>query len=1196
MRLLRDLWATSPRRVAAVACLIVLGAAGQSAALALAGPVLLDRSTTLFTVLAVSLVFAVLSDLLVGLVAAGLTADWAADVRRRLCRVAFGQDLPRLETTPVGELLDRIDGDVYQVAAELRGSGVRIAQLLTVGVLSIALAVGVWWPAGVVMLLLGVLLAIGLAAPTRKIGPARMGEEEAWSDLAAVMEESIHGQDDIRTSLARPYVLRTYAQRASRVLARGRVVWVLSARVTTIAVGVTRAGIAAVVLGGVWALTTDRIDGARLTAVWLLALAFGATVEHVSRMVPELQYALGAWGRVQLLRDSPQEPTGGADPIDGDLDVRGLTFGYGTAESDSGRRLALRDVRLTFSRGHSYALIGRTGSGKSTLAKVLTRAVEVPRGAVFLGGTDLCDLDLEGLRRWIGVVPQRTEILAGTLAENVALFDPELHASAAGALDELGLTSWVDDLPDGIETKLGEGGHVLSAGQEQLVAFARILVRDPHVVILDEATARMDPVTESRVQSATERLLRDRIGIVIAHRLSSVQRCDEVVVLADGEVVEAGPLRESERFARLLASTQATFDVEPEPARRVGAGVGVGAGGGLALAPPDGDTLLRVDPVRGAQSGAATANGTATAVAELVPVPQRAAVRAKADPPPLPEPARARTVREIFRLAGNDPRFGLSALGMFLFMVLLGLDGAILPWLWADLVDGLDDPLWPAVGIVAGLVAVVPMSYYTGRWFPEWWVRQLLRISLRLVHGQTGPRRVSAHTPAEVVAQGGDTERVVMLADNLLDQAACFVLLISMTVVSGTPVPALFFGGTILFSGLAAALFGPILERSARKTVAARAAFATALVSSLSAARTVKLAGATRSVLAHLARLDVIRSDRQRREISTQVWARSTPSMIGGLLPIAAWALYLNGSLSSGATLVAVSTLGAVRWFAWTTASLVSQLPSARVWTRRTVAMSGVGAYSAAVPGVDLSEGTAPAPEAAPRHPLRRLDLVGFSAVHEDGTVGVHEVDLTVETGQLVLVVGPVGAGKSSLLRALAGIVHHTGDMRWNGQPVTEPELFLRPNQVGYVAQLPRVLSGTVADNIRLGHEVDAVGAISTAQLEHDLAAAGGGLGLLIGHKGTRLSGGQLQRLALARALAPRTELLIADDVSSALDVTTELELWRALRGHGVTVVGSTSKRAALAQADHVVVLVDGAAVAQGTWRELADRWGHLAG
>ncbi|EEP73993.1 ABC transporter [Micromonospora sp. ATCC 39149] len=378
--------------------------------------------------------------------------------------------------------------------------------------------------------------------------------------------------------------------------------------------------------------------------------------------------------------------------------------------------------------------------------------------------------------------------------------------------------------------------------------------------------------------------------------------------------------------------------------------------------------------------------------------------------------------------------------------------------------------------------------------------------------------------------------------------------------------------------------------------MAARAAFATALVSSLSAARTVKLAGATRPVLGHLADLDTVRSERQRREISVQVWARSTPALASGLLPIGAWALYLTGGLSAGATLVVVSTLGAARWFAWTTASLVSQLPSARVWTRRTVAMTGVGAYSAPVPGVDLAAGTAPAPEPPPRHPLRRLEMVGFGALHTDGTLAVHDVDLTVERGELVLVVGPVGSGKSSLLRALAGIVHHTGSLRWNGEPVTSPELFLRPQQVGYVGQLPRVLSGTVADNVALGHEVDAAGAVSTAQLEHDLATAGGGLGLLIGHKGTRLSGGQLQRLALARALAPRTELLVADDVSSALDVTTELELWAALREHGVTVVGSTSKRAALVRADQVVVLVDGTVAAHGTWRDLERDWGHLAG
>ena len=1181
MRLVRELWATSARVTTTLAVLVVLGAAGLSVGAALAGEVLVERSQAAFVLLAAAITVTVVSDVVIGLLAASLTSAWSARIRRHLCRVAFGQDVPTLEHTPVGELLDRIDNDVYQVANTVRHVGVRITQSFVAALLATVTALVVWWPAGVVMAVVGGGLAWRLAGPLRRVGPVREREEEAWSDLAAVMEEAVHGQDDVRTSLGQAYVLRLYAQRASEVLARAREVFRVSAVVELIASMTTRVAIALLVAGGAWAFATGRVDGAKLTTVWLLALAYGATVDHVSRMISDLQYGLGAWSRVLLLLGAVQEPTGGLQPVDGDLEVRDLTFTYADAdEGDDGQppRPALRGVSLSFVRGRSYAVIGRTGSGKSSLAKVLTRAVEVPRGSVFLGGVDLAELELEGLRRWIAVIPQRTEILSGTVAENVALFDPQLMPRAEAALHELGLAAWVAELPEGIHTRLGEGGHTLSAGQEQLVAFARILVRDPHVVILDEATARMDPVTEAAVQRATERLLTDRIGIVIAHRLSSVSRCDEVVVLADGALVEAGPLQESAHFARLLAQA--------------------GAG--------DEDELV----------------DDAAAVAP-VPLVNEVTAPEKSDPPPLPPAPPARTMREIFRLVLNDKRYGLAAVAVFTMWAILGLDGAVLPWLWSKLVAG--DVLWPTVGIIAALLVTAPVPWFTGRWFPQWWVTQMLRISLRLVHGQTGPRRVSAHTPAEVVAQGGDTERVVILADHIVDIVTSMFLIVVMTAISGSVVPGLFFAGTMVLSGLAATLFGPRLKRAAQRTVAARAAFATSLVSGLSAARTVKLAGATRPVLEHLARLDAERSERQRHEIAIQVWARSTPSLASGLLPIGAWALYLNGRLSSASVLIIVSTLGAARWFAWTAASLVAQMPSARVWTARTAAMSGVSAYSAPVPGVDIVAGTAPEPPSVDRTPLRRLDLVGFGAVHEDGTVGVHDVDLTVRRGELVLVVGPVGAGKSSLLRALAGIVHHVGELRWNGEPVESPEQFLRPNQVGYVAQLPRVLSGTIADNIVLGHRVDARQAVTTAQLEHDLrvlstspvsasvgaggslaatdgeapgvpTAAEGGLGLLIGHKGTRLSGGQLQRLALARALAPNTEILVADDVSSALDVVTELELWQALRERGVTVIGSTSKRAALTRADQVVVVIGGRAVARGTWRELEDTWGHLAG
>src|SRR3954447_20760401 len=254
MRLVRDLWATSARLGATLDVLVVLGAAGQSASAALTGLVLVDRSRTAFAVLAVAVTITVVSDVVIGLLAARITSDWQASVRRRLCRVALGQDVPTLERTPVGELLDRIDSDVYQVATELRQSGVRITQSAVAGLLATVTAFIVWWPAGVVMALLAAVLVLRLSGPLQRIGPAREREEEAWSDLAAVMEESIHGQDDVRTTLGQAYVLRLYARRASAVMRRGIVVWAASARVSAIASAAVRGGIALLVAGGALAL------------------------------------------------------------------------------------------------------------------------------------------------------------------------------------------------------------------------------------------------------------------------------------------------------------------------------------------------------------------------------------------------------------------------------------------------------------------------------------------------------------------------------------------------------------------------------------------------------------------------------------------------------------------------------------------------------------------------------------------------------------------------------------------------------------------------------------------------------------------------------------------------------------------------------------------------------------------------------
>jgi ABC-type transport system involved in cytochrome bd biosynthesis fused ATPase/permease subunit len=246
--------------------------------------------------------------------------------------------------------------------------------------------------------------------------------------------------------------------------------------------------------------------------------------------------------------------------------------------------------------------------------------------------------------------------------------------------------------------------------------------------------------------------------------------------------------------------------------------------------------------------------------------------------------------------------------------------------------------------------------------------------------------------------------------------------------------------------------------------------------------------------------------------------------------------------------------------------------------------------------GMDLVSGTAAAPTQPEPDRLRTLALREVAAVHDDGTVGVQDVDLDVRAGELVLLLGQVGSGKSSLLSALAGLVSTTGEIRWNDRVVDDPQAELRPARVAHVAQVPRVLSGSFSGNVGLDHPLRPVmPSLEAARMGRDVTEAGGP-DALVGHRGVRLSGGQVQRLALARALATEADVLLADDVSSALDAATEIELWQALRARGATVIGATSKAAALAQADRVVVLDSGRVVDQGPWHELSLRWGHLAG
>jgi ATP-binding cassette subfamily B protein len=351
-------------------------------------------------------------------------------------------------------------------------------------------------------------------------------------------------------------------------------------------------------------------------------------------------------------------------------------------------------------------------------------------------------------------------------------------------------------------------------------------------------------------------------------------------------------------------------------------------------------------------------------------------------------------------------------------------------------------------------------------------------------------------------------------------------------------------------------------------------------------------------VLGHLAGVDRRRVAASVREFRVRALLDGVPGLLVQAATVATWLAHLTGVWDIATTLLVATTLAGATWFGTVAGAVVTEAPVAREWVRAMAALAGTDELLALPAGVDLRRGAAPAPAVPGRQPLRQLRLDGLAAVHDDGTVGVRGVDLTVRAGELVLLAGRVGSGKSSLLGALAGLLDHEGSLRWNDAEVSDPQTFLRPGQVCFVAQVPRVLSGSFADNVRLDHDHPAErlgAAFDDARLHADLLDAGGSAAL-VGHRGVRLSGGQVQRLALARALATGADLLVADDVSSALDARTEVELWEALRRRGTTVVGSSSKRSALLRADRVVVLEDGRVAASGPWRELQAAWGHLAG
>lgn len=527
---------------------------------AIAGEPVNDLITLALVYLAVA-VGAQATKVLTAWLASRLAWDGTNRLRERLAEHALSLDLGFHGRRTPGEMIERVDGDVvalsdFVVAFLL---DVLASVLLLAGVLVLVFAADA--RIGAVLLVYAGLMAILVVRLQRRAVPAATAVRETFAQLFGSLEERLAAAEDIRANGAGTHVVNRFHEASADVYRADLRAERIGGGVFVVT-NLAFAGATAVVLGLAVVLTRS---GALTIGTAVLLLQYTQMVrrpfERIVDQLQQYQKALAGMARIgELLAERPvlPDPVGGGRPLPhGPLSIELDDVGFAYADDNE---VVLAEVALSLAAGQSLGLVGRTGSGKTTIARLLLRLYDPTAGAVRLGGVDLRHADPTSLRRRVAIVTQDVQVFEASVRDNLTLFrDHPDDARLQHVLDELGLEPWLDSLPDGLDTELGASGAGLSAGEAQLLAFARAFLADPGLVVLDEASSRLDPGTEAVIERAIDRLLAGRTAVLIAHRLSSLARVDAIAVVDDGRVVEQGPRAglasdPTSRFARLLAA------------------------------------------------------------------------------------------------------------------------------------------------------------------------------------------------------------------------------------------------------------------------------------------------------------------------------------------------------------------------------------------------------------------------------------------------------------------------------------------------------------------------------------------------------------------------------------------------------------------------------------------------------------------
>jgi len=525
-------------------------------------------------------------------------------LREDLAQHCLSLDMTFHNAHTPGEMIERIDGDVNSLASFFSQFVLQVVAnaLLLAGVLAVLLYLD--WRLG---LALGgfALLALVVLGKSRNIAvPHFQGERQAAADLFGFLEERLAGTEDIRANGAIAYVMRGFYRlnRAwmQKALKAGLMVNVMTNAVATL---VLLGPVVALAVGGYLYLRGSVTMGT-VYVIFRYGSMLAMPINLLTQQMQDLQRVGASVGRIRAMLstesrirdvgraapsvslgpggqspDSPRSGWGRGQALA--VEFRNVSFGYvgtlphessqdqaqGVAPSAPGgpKEMVLHGLSFHLAPGQILGLLGRTGSGKSTLVRLLFRFYDPDSGCILLGPaedgerlSDIRHLPLAELRQRVGMVTQEIQLFHATVRDNLTFFAPAEHDERIlQVIRELGLGKWYDSLPEGLDTVLESGGGGLSAGEAQLLAFVRVFLQDPRLVILDEASARLDPATEGLIERAVDRLTANRTAIIIAHRLGTVQRADEIMILEDGRTCEHGPrvalaADPASRFAGLL--------------------------------------------------------------------------------------------------------------------------------------------------------------------------------------------------------------------------------------------------------------------------------------------------------------------------------------------------------------------------------------------------------------------------------------------------------------------------------------------------------------------------------------------------------------------------------------------------------------------------------------------------------------------